>query len=126
MACFSRPVVTFPNASLLTAELLVKASEISTKFFADSSVSFDKDSNLSAIFAKSPFCLSTESLIALRLLSTASINDLFPSLRADSICSKRLLDFFPSRKTNKVKRPVITGFAIATPASKPFISKISV
>ena len=32
VAWFSRPVVTFPSASLLTAELLVRASEISTKF----------------------------------------------------------------------------------------------
>ena len=110
VAWFASPVVTFPNASLLTAELLVKAFDISTKFFADSSVSFDNASKLSANFVKSSFCLTTEVTI-----------DWLPVLIEFFISSICFLDFFDSRKTKIVSNAVKTGFATVAIVKRRFI-----
>ena len=110
MAWFASPVVTLPNASLLTAELLVNASDISIKFFADSSVSLDKYSNLSANFVKSSFCLSIEVTI-----------DSFPKLIEFLISSICFFDFLDSKKTKTVSNAVRTGFATVAIVKRRFI-----
>ena len=109
-AWFASPVVTFPNASLLTAELLVNAFDISTKFFADSSVSLDNASKLSANFVKSSFCLITE--------VTIDWLPVFIEFLISSIC---FFVFFDSKKTKIVSNAVKTGLATVAIVKRRFI-----